>query len=100
MPKDALNFALRGDFEKARELIEDAFINSKYSPDKVIEGLYKAIGELNDREIKIRLYTKLSDVEYRCRIGSSPLIQLVGFIAWAWVLPHLRGCPALRGETE
>jgi len=98
MAGDALRIAVNGDFERAKELLEDAYITANFNPTVIIEEFYKSIGEIEDRNVRIRLYTKLSDVEARLKVGSNPLIQLVGFLAWAWVIPHLAKCPVLKGD--
>lgn len=86
----ALKQSLGGNFEESKQTLEDAFINSRFNADTIIEELYEAIGELEeDNEIKIRLYTKLAETERNCKIGSNPLIQIIGFLAWAWISPHL-----------
>ena len=96
--RQSLHYALRGDFEKAKDLLEDAYVNADLNYSSLIDELYAAVGEVGDREVKIRLFTKLADVEARIRSGCNPLIQLVGFLAWAWVIPHMAGCPVLRGD--
>lgn len=86
----ALSQAIEGNFEEAKQTLEDAFIDSRFDVDIIIEELYEAIGGLDeDEEIKIRLYTKLAETERNCRLGSNPLIQLVGFLAFCWIAPHL-----------
>ncbi len=97
---NALSKAIDGDFESAKNMLEDGFINCRFDVDTIVSELYKAIGKLEDRELKVKLYTKLADTEHRCRVGSNPLVQLVSFISWAWVLPHLpQKCP-MRGGDE
>lgn len=82
--------ALDGRFEEAKQTIEDAFIDSRFDSDTIIEEMYEGIGKLEeDDEIKIRLYTKLAETERNCKIGSNPLIQIIGFLAYAWISPHL-----------
>lgn len=88
---NALSKALDGDFEGAKNMLEDSYINCRFNVDDIVNELYEAIGELNDRRLKIKLYIKLSDTEHRCKVGSNPLVQLVSFISWAWILPHLKG---------
>lgn len=96
---NALGKALDGDFEGAKNMLEDAYINSRFNVDDIVGELYEAIGELNDRKLKIKLFTKLADIEHRCKVGSNPLVQLVSFISWAWVIPHLpQECLAREGE--
>ncbi|MBU2613799.1 replication factor C small subunit [Patescibacteria group bacterium] len=93
--KNAVNLAIGGDFEKAKDMLEDAYLNSKFDGDGIVRELYDTIGQIQDREIRIRLYCRLSDTEYRLKIGSDTLIELMGFLSYVWVVPHLRNCPAL-----
>lgn len=99
---NSLEFALNGNFEKAKEIMEDSYINSRFSASDIIDELYDAIGELDKekyRKIKIRLYVKLAETERNCKYGTvSPIIQLVGFIAFVWASPHMSDtCPVLKG---
>jgi len=94
---DALNIAINGDFERAKEMIEDAYINSGFMWQEIIDELYNGISELKDPYIKKRLFIKLAETEGFCRQGGSPIIQLVAFISYANVAPHLpKGCPATK----
>lgn len=98
---DALNFAINGDFDKARELLEDAYINARFNPDEIIDELYLTLETLPEEgqmssELEIRLFAKLAETERAIRVGGNPLIQLVGFIAFAWACPHMVKCPALE----
>jgi len=95
---DAMKKALDGDFENARKLIEDALIKENFSWEKVVEKLYSAIKTLDlPMEVKARLFVKLSDVEYRIKFGASPVIQLVAFISYVWIVKYLPAkCPLLN----
>lgn len=96
---DAVKLAVSGDFERAKDLLEDAYINARFNVDSIIEGFYTGISSLEDRELRIRLYSKLGEVEGRLRSGGSPLIQFVSFLAYCWIAPHLpKGCPVREGE--
>jgi replication factor C small subunit len=101
LAEDALKLALGGDFDRAREMLEDAYINGNLSADKVVDELYEALSNLNplDNDVRVRLYARLAEAERAIRLGANPLIQLVGFLAYAWVAPHLRKCPLL-GEVK
>ena len=103
LAKEALKSALNGDFEKAQRQIEDAFLSSKQSPHYIINELFEAIGTLKDNNIKIKLFRELARTESACKTQAdpvSPLIQLVGFIATAYIIPHLSAeCPVLRGDN-
>jgi len=93
---EALKMALSGNFEEAKNLLEDGYINSDYDVNHVIYELYDAICEIENLEVKTKLFVKLAEVEHRCKVGSNPLIQLIGFLATAWVIPHLSGCPLIK----
>ena len=101
-PKDALNAmltAINGNFEQAKNLIEDAYINNGYSYDEIVRELFEGITEENikDRDIRIRLFIEVKELEKACKMGTNPLYQLVGFLAKAYLFPHLpKGCPALE----
>jgi len=95
---DAMMRALAGDFQSGKELMEDAYITSGFSHEEIIEELYEGLEGVEDEQVRIRLYRELGAVEGRCRYGSMPLVQLVSFIAYAWVAPRLMRCPALEGE--
>ena len=90
---EALKSALKGDFERAKELFETSFRNNGADPSAVCQELYDTILSLPEAEakrtVKIRLYIKLAETESRIKAGSEPQIQLVGFFAFAWLAPHL-----------
>lgn len=89
MLKTAITTALNGDFEKAKQIVEDEYIMKNFDSPKVFMELYKALDEVKDRKIRIRLYEKLGELERNVRIGTNPLIQFVAFIAYCWIAPHL-----------
>lgn len=94
---EALKVAVGGDFERAKELMEDAFISNKFNVEEIIEELYETIGELDIQAVKVRLYVRLDEAQRNCRIGKNPLVSLIGFLAFAWVAPHLKvGCPVIK----
>lgn len=99
---EALKMCLSGNFERGKEMLEDAYINSRFDTEHVIGELFRMLGEWDSEvvkdEVKIRLYSRLSETERNIRLGGTPLIQLVGFLAYAWIVPHLpASCPALSG---
>jgi len=94
---DAMMKALTGDFQGGKELMEDAFITGGFSVESMIEELYEGLTGVEDDQIRVRLYRELGEVEDRCKRGN-PIIQLVSFIAYVWVAPHLMKCPGLEGE--
>ncbi len=92
----ALTYALQGDFDSAKENIEKTYVEGKYDPRKTIHELYEAIPKLQlDQEIKIRMYEKLARTDADMKYGGDPVIHLIGFVAFVWLLPHLSKCPVL-----
>ena len=91
---DSLRMALDGDIEQAIHLLADAVVNTKHDTDTLVDELYESLGKLDkakyDVEVITRLYDKLAECERGCLIGGNPLIQLSGFISFAWIAPHLR----------
>lgn len=91
--EEAVRRAVSGKFEEAKQLVEEAYVHNGSSPESLIGELYETIGKLSEQElprtVKIRLYSKLCDLESRCKMGSNPLIQLVGFMSYVWLAPHL-----------
>ncbi len=88
---EALDIALSGDFEKAKQLIEDTFIENRNSPLQIIKEFYEKIDDIQKPEWKILLYRELANTERALQTENDPilpLIQLIGFIAYAWILPH------------
>ena len=94
----ALKYALDGNFTAAKAEIEKAHIEGKFDSRNTFRELYKALETIEDEEIKIRLYEKLGTVESNSKRGSDVLIQILAFIAYAWLIPHLSRCPVLRGD--
>lgn len=94
---DAFDFAYNGDFDKAIKTIEDAYIMNNYDVANIIREFERKISALSNEKHKVKLYTKLAELEYRCTVGSNPLIQLVGFLSHVWVVKHVPDhCPAVR----
>jgi len=96
---EALRIAVGGDFVRAKEMLEDGFINARFGVDDVLDELYEAVGGLKVTDaVKARLYKELKDTDRNCRLSTNPVIQFIGFIAFAWIAPHLpSNCPALDG---
>jgi len=87
--RNAIKLALDGNFVEARKMIEDAYLMSGKDHITIVNEIYRFLDTLEDEEIKIKLYEKLAEFEYRCTVGASPLIQLVGFLAYCWVIKHV-----------
>ncbi len=97
---NALMVALNGDFDHARELIEDAYINNAFDVNLIVNEFFEKISSFEPkwREYQARLFVKLSDLESNTRRGGHPLIHVISFISYAWIMPHLLRCPALTAE--
>lgn len=84
--------AISGEYDKAREMLEDAIILSKYNVAEIIMQFDAAIkSEINDKELKARLLLELARTEDRLRRGGNPLIQFGGFLGFVFISPHLQG---------
>jgi hypothetical protein len=46
--------------------------------------------------MKIRMFEKLDEVERGVKMGGDPIIQIVTYIAFLWLLPHASGCPIIN----
>jgi replication factor C small subunit len=84
-PKDihiVLDYALAGDFEKAREKLLEVMLKESISGTDVIKGIQKEIWKLSiDPEIKVRLTEKTGEAEFRLVEGSDEFIQLEALLA-------------------
>lgn len=89
MLKTAIQKALNGNFNEAKEIIEDEYIRKNFDSQKVFRELYDALDEVHDQDVKIRLYIELGRLEANVRLGNNPLIQFVAFIAFCWIAPHM-----------
>lgn len=87
---EAVNTALAGDDEKAKNLIEDAYLKTGEDVDKVIDAIYDAVEKIKDQEIRNRLLYELGELEHRVQYSHRPLYQLISFIAFVWKAPHLQ----------
>ncbi len=97
--KEVLFSALDGNFEKAQRTLEDAFISSRMDANDIARDFFDALPEVKNKQVRIKLYRELSITARALRIENDPLIQLTGFIAYAFIVPHLSSeCPVLKGE--
>ena len=87
---ECVKTALNGDFEKAKNLMEDAYIMSGNNADLIFDDLVQAVTQLNDENLKANFYYKLGELEHHLRTTNRPLVQFIAFIAWVWVAPHLK----------
>jgi replication factor C small subunit len=84
-PKDikvVLDYALAGDFQRAREKLLDVMLKESISGQDVIKSIQKEIWNLPvEPELKVRLTEKTGESEFRIVEGSDPFIQLQALLA-------------------
>ena len=84
-PKDikvVLDYALSGDFQKARERLLDVMLKESISGQDVIKAIQKEIWNLPvEPDIKVKLTEKTGETEFRMVEGSDPFIQLQSLLA-------------------
>lgn len=84
-PKDikiVLDYAVSGDFQKAREKLLDVMLKESISGQDVIKAIQKEIWNLPvEPETKVRLTEKTGEAEFRIVEGSDPFIQLQALLA-------------------
>lgn len=84
-PKDikiVLDYAISGDFQKAREKLLDIMLKESISGQDVIKSIQKEIWNLPvEPYIKVKLTEKTGEAEFRIVEGSDPFIQLQALLA-------------------
>ena len=84
-PKDirvVLDYAISGDFQKAREKLLDLMLREGISGQDVIKSVQKEIWNLPvEPEVKVKLTEKTGEAEFRIVEGSDPFIQLQSLLA-------------------
>lgn len=84
-PKDikvVLDYAIAGDFAKAKEKLLDIMLRESISGQDVIKAMQKEIWELPvEPELRVRLIEKTGESEFRITEGSDPFIQLQSLLA-------------------
>lgn len=84
-PKDikiVLDYAVSGDFEKAKDKLLDVMLKESISGQDVIKAIQKEIWNLQvEPEIKVKLTEKTGESEFRIIEGSDPFIQLQALLA-------------------
>jgi len=84
-PKDikvVLDYALSGDFQKAKEKLLDVMLKESISGQDVIKSIQKEIWNLPiEPTIKVKLTEKTGEIEFRITEGSDPFIQLQSLLA-------------------
>lgn len=96
---DALDKAYNGDFNEAQNLLEDAYLHGGYQSHRVVSEFYKAVNGLEKQVHRLRLIRELAGIEDRLRRGCDPLLQLTSFVAYAWIVNHVKTkCVVEGGE--
>ncbi len=77
-----LDYALSGDFEKAKEKLLDLMLKESLSGQDIIKSIQKEIWNLTvEPELKVKLTEKTGEAEFRIVEGSDPFVQLQALIA-------------------
>jgi replication factor C small subunit len=80
--KIVLEYALSGDFLKAKEKLLDIMLRESVSGTDIIKSMQKEIWNLQiDNELKVRLTEKTGEIEFRLVEGSDEFIQLEALLA-------------------
>jgi len=80
--KVVLEYALTGDFLKAKEKLLDVMLKESISGQDVIKAIQKEIWNLPiEPETKVRLTEKTGEIEFRITEGSDAFIQLESLLA-------------------
>ncbi len=84
-PKDlrvVLDYALAGDFIKARDKLLDLMLKESISGTDIIKAMQKEIWNLQiEPDIKVRLTEKTGEAEFRMTEGSDEFVQLQALLA-------------------
>ncbi|MEK6936188.1 MAG: replication factor C small subunit [Nanoarchaeota archaeon] len=80
--KIVLEYALSGDFLKAKEKLLDVMLKESVSGTDIIKSIQKEVWNLQiDDELKVRLTEKTGEIEFRLVEGSDEFIQLESLLA-------------------
>jgi replication factor C small subunit len=80
--KEMLDLALKGNFEDARNRLQDMLLRQGLSGEDVIKEIHKQIYSLDiSEQAKVQLIEKTGEFEFRISEGSSDLIQLEALLA-------------------
>ncbi|MDD5192126.1 MAG: replication factor C small subunit [Candidatus Nanoarchaeia archaeon] len=80
--KIVLEYALSGDFERAKEKLLDVMLKESVSGTDIIKSIQKEVWNLQiDDELKVKLTEKTGEIEFRLVEGSDEFIQLEALLA-------------------
>lgn len=98
VPKIVRSF-IAGDWDTGYKELTDCIHLSKYNTSEIVERFMDAINtEVQDKERRAFLLIKLSDVESRLRLGSTPIVQFSAFAGYLYVSPHLSGVIGIQQQ--
>ncbi len=84
-PKDirvVLDYALSGDFAKAREKLLDTMLTESISGTEIIKAIQKEVWNMEiEPEVKVKLTEKTGEIEFRIVEGSDEFVQLESLLA-------------------
>lgn len=87
--KEAVQQALHGDFLKAKNYIEDAYIMSGNDSDLIFDNLTETISQIKDLPLRLRLSYEISQLEHRIQTSIRPVIQFIGFMSYICIAKNL-----------
>ncbi len=87
--RQGLEIALKGDFNAASNLVDDAVVMENLSIEDVVRRVADYITEINDTWLRCELTNKLSETAYRCTFGDHN-VHYKAFLAYAWLLQNAR----------
>lgn len=77
-----LEYALSGDFLKAKEKLLDVMLRESVSGTEIIKSIQKEVWNLQiDNDLKVKLTEKTGEIEFRMIEGSDEFIQLQALLA-------------------
>ncbi len=80
--RELVELALKGDFLKAREMLDVLLIEYGLSGEDIVDQIHRIIFELGvSDEVKIRLIERLGEVDFRLTEGANERIQLEALLA-------------------
>lgn len=84
----ALTIAKEGNLNEAKKLLEDGML--QIAPSLVIDEIYRWLLEIEELELQALLMNKFSEYEGRISRGTNIYFQLMSFLAYVWIAPHLK----------
>jgi replication factor C small subunit len=88
---DILNLCKQNDFNKAKTLINNLYVDNGYDFENIITGLFESIPQVfPSPEIQVRLFSELKDVYKCCTDVKNPEIPLTGFAAFCTGVSYMR----------